>query len=62
MKLLPHLICHDHQLAVTQCLEGIWVAVVLLVLKAEDLDDVVDFSVLHDLMRETKRVLFSAVC
>lgn len=50
-----HLICHDHDLAVTQTLEGFWVAVVLLVLKAEDLNDVVDFSILHDLMRKTKK-------
>lgn len=53
MKLLGHLICHDHELAVTQTLEGFWVAVVLLVLKAEDLNDAVDFSVLHNLMRKT---------
>lgn len=54
---MAHLICHDHELAVTQSLEGFWAAVVLLVLKAEDLNDVVDFSVLHDLMRKTKQVL-----
>ena len=57
MKPMAHLIGHDHDLAVTQSLEGFWVAVVLLVLKAEDLNDVVDFSVLHDLMRETEQVL-----
>lgn len=44
-----HLICHDHDLAVTQTLQGFWVAVVFLVLEAEDLDYIVDFSVFHDL-------------
>lgn len=54
MKLLAHLICHDHDLAIAQTLEGFWIAVILLVLKTEDLNDVVDFSVLHNLMRKTK--------
>lgn len=59
MKLLTHLICHDHDLSVTQTLEGVWVAVVFLVLKAKDLNDVVDFSILHNLMRKAKQFLIS---
>lgn len=62
IKLLTHLICHDHDLSVTQTLEGFWVAVVLLVLKAEDLNDVVDFSILHNLMRKAEQSLLSDVC
>lgn len=50
-----NLICHDHDLAIAQSLEGFWVAVVLLVLKAEDLNDAVDLIVLHDLRRKTKK-------
>lgn len=61
MQLLAHLICHDHDLAITQGLEGFWVTVVLLVLKAKDLDDVVDFSILHDLMK-TAQFSLLAVC
>lgn len=55
MKLLTHLICHDHDLSVTQTLEGFWVTVVFLVLKPKNLNDVVDFSILHNLMRKTKQ-------
>lgn len=62
MKCQTHLICHDHELAVTQTLEGFWIAVVLLVLKAEDLDDVVDFSVLHNLMRKTRYFFLTLSC
>lgn len=47
-----HLICHDHDLSVAQSFEGFWVAVVLLVLKAKDLNNVVDFSILHDLKKK----------
>lgn len=45
--LKTYLICHDHDLAITQSLEGVWVTVVLLVLKTKDLNDVVYLSVLH---------------
>lgn len=57
-KLLTHLICHDHDLSVTQTLEGFWVAVVFLVLKPKNLNDVVDFSIFHNLMRKNKQFLF----
>ena len=50
-KAVLYLICHDHDLAVAQSLEGFWVTVVLLVLKPEDFNDVVDLSVLHNLMK-----------
>ena len=46
-----HLICHDHELSIAQTLQGIWVTVVLPVLQTQDLDDVVDLSVLHNLER-----------
>lgn len=46
-----NLIGHDHDLSIAQSLEGFWVTVVLLVLKAKDLNDVVDFSILHYLKR-----------
>lgn len=49
------LIGHDHEFAVTQGLEGFWVAVVLLVLQPQDLDDVVDLSIIHDLTQGTHR-------
>lgn len=56
---MPHLICHDHDLSITQSLQRIWVTVVLLVLQAKDLNDVVDFSILHDLMSKTKQQMKS---
>lgn len=59
--LKAHLICHDHDLAITQTLEGFWVAVVLLVLKTEDLNDVIYLRVLHNLRGKTKQVSLSAV-
>lgn len=43
------LICHDHQFAVSQVLQGVWVVVLLLELQTHDFDDVVDFSIVHDL-------------
>ena len=46
-----HLICHDHELSIAQTLQGIWVTVVLPVLQTQDLDDVVDLGVLHNLER-----------
>ncbi len=57
-----HLICHDHDLAITQSLEGFWVAVVLLVLKTDDLNNAIDFSILHNLMKKNKQTLLSALC
>lgn len=51
IKKIKHLICHDHDLAIAQTFKGIWVTVVLLVLKAKDLDDVVDFSIFHNLRK-----------
>ena len=44
------LICHDHQPAIAQCLQVIYRIVLLLVLQAQDLDDVVNFSVLQNLL------------
>lgn len=45
-----HLIRHDHDLAVAQAPQRLGVVVALLVLEADDLDDVVDLCVLHDLL------------
>lgn len=54
-KELTHLICHDHDLPITQTLQGFWVTVVFLVLKTKDLDDIVDFSVFHNLRTKTHK-------
>lgn len=43
------LICHDHQFAVAQGLQGVRSLVLVLVLETQDLDDVVDLDILHDL-------------
>lgn len=51
---MSHLICHDHDLSITQSLQGFWVTVVLLVLQAKDLNNVVDFSILHDLISKAQ--------
>ena len=50
MRSILILICHDHQFAVTQRLQIRVVFVFLLVLDAEDLDEIIDFGVLHDLL------------
>lgn len=52
-RIKTNLIRHDHDLAIAQGLEGIRVTVVLFVLQTEDLDDVVDLSVLHNLQEKT---------
>lgn len=44
-----HLISHDHDLAVAQRPQRLGVVVALLVLQADNFDDVVDLSVFHDL-------------
>ena len=48
------LICHDHQLAVSQRPQGLGSLVLLLVLQSKNLDDVVDLSIFHDLQEENK--------
>ena len=49
------LVSHDHDATVTQRLEGFRCCVLLLVTEADDLDHVVDLSVLHDLDKEGRR-------
>ena len=43
------LICHDHELAVTETLQVVHGLVFLLVLETHDLDNIVNFGILHDL-------------
>ena len=44
------LISHDHDLAIAKSLHVVHGIVLLLVLQADNLDKVVDFLVLHDLL------------
>jgi hypothetical protein len=45
------LICHDHQLPVPQGTQSIWAVVLLLEVKTQDLDQVVDLGIVHDLSK-----------
>lgn len=51
-----HLISHDHDLAVTEGPQRLWVVVALFVLKADNFDDVVDLSVFHDLYKKNYHI------
>lgn len=53
-----HLICHDHDLAVAQAPQWLWVVIAFLVLEANNFDDVVNLSIFHDLL--TKKVMSDA--
>ena len=43
------LICHDHHLTIAKCLHRLGRLVFLLVTKTDDLQNVCDFGILHDL-------------
>lgn len=45
-----HLIRHDHDLAIAQGPQWLWVIVALFVLKANNFDDIVNLSIFHDLL------------
>lgn len=47
-----YLIRHDHDPAVAQAPQRLWVVIALLVLEADDFDDVVYLSVFHDLLTQ----------
>ena len=49
-----HLICHDHDPAIAQTPQWLWVIIALFVLEAYNFDVVVNLSILHDLL--TKKV------
>lgn len=49
MREAAHLIRHDHDPAVAQGPQRLWVVVTLLVLEPDDLNDVVNLGVFHDL-------------
>ena len=48
------LICHDHDFTVAQLFHTLWVIIFLFVLQSENFDDVVDFSILHDLSKKKR--------
>lgn len=43
------LICHYHNLSISQRLHGLWGLIFLFVSQTQDLNNVVDFSILHNL-------------
>lgn len=49
------LICHDHNLAISQRFQRLWALVFLFVAQAHDLDNVVDLSIVHDLIGKTEQ-------
>lgn len=46
------LISHYHQFAIPEVFEGVWVVILLFKLQAHDFNDVVDFSIVHNLKRD----------